>query len=303
MKKLIIIDGNAIMHRGFHALPPLTDKNGELVNAVYGFFSMLLKVIEDYGPTHVIVCFDRPKPTFRKLLYAGYQSQRPPMVDGLSSQFVLVHEALKDSHFTIMEVDGYEADDLIGTLAHQSADHNQIETLIVTGDRDLLQLVNPHVKVLSPILGITKMTLFDEEKVKEKMGVTPKQIIDYKALVGDQSDGYPGVTGIGPKTAMTLLEKYQTHEKIYTHLSDMKESLALKLATDAEQSALAYKLATIVTDAPVHLKLDECSLSHISKEDLYTVFEKFNFSSLSKRLETMKVIQNKPKDSEQLELL
>jgi DNA polymerase I len=285
MKKLILIDGNAILHRGFHALPGLTNDKGELVNAVYGFFSMFLRVLEDQKPTHVIVCFDRPKPTFRKALYAGYQAHRPAMADGLAPQIGMLHDALERMQVAIFEVDGYEADDVIGTLAHQAtASAEDLEVIIVTGDRDLLQLVKPQVKVLTPVVGLKETVLYDEAKVEEKFGITPAQFIDYKALIGDASDGYPGVTGIGPKTAVSLLQQYKTFENLYQHIAELPEKTAVKLATDAEQAALAKKLATIVTDAPVHFEITKCACRNLDLRGLYNAFEALGFKSLQKRI-------------------
>lgn len=293
MKKLLIIDGNAIVHRAYHALPPLNDAQGQPVNAVYGFFSMLLKVLEDVKPDYLIVCFDRPKPTFRKALFVGYQAHRPKMADDLSGQIKILHDALEKNHVSIFELDGYEADDLIGTLAHQAVQKEHIEVKIVTGDRDLLQLVNDNVHILFPILGITKMTEYDAAKVEEKFGVRPDQFIDYKALIGDSSDGYPGVAGIGPKTASNLLQKFDTFERLYKTLSEVLPKIAEKLATDAEQAALAKQLATILTDAPITLHIEKCSLDHLEKETMADVFSSLSFESLKKRLDTIKTIKSK----------
>lgn len=324
MQKLILIDGNAILHRAYHALPPLTNKEGVIVNAVYGFCSMLLKIIGDLKPQYLAVCFDKEKPTFRQQLFAGYQAQRPKTADDLVPQIVIVHEVLQKAKVAIFEVDGYEADDLIGTLARQAVESDgrkwkiegstlnmedgrsidplvstikkpsstiyhpssNIEVIIVSGDRDMLQLVNSHVKVLAPIKGITEMILFDNNKVEEKYGIKSLQFIDYKALVGDSSDNYPGVAGIGPKTARDLLQKYETFENLYQNLSSLPEKIGKKLATDAEQAALAKKLATIVTDAPITLKLDECTCANFDIEGLKGEFEGLGFKSLLKRLQT-----------------
>lgn len=305
MKRLLIIDGNAIVHRAYHALPPLTNKEGQPVNAVYGFFSMLLKVLEDVRPEYLIVCFDRPKPTFRKALYAGYQANRPKMAEDLSGQFGILHKALDDIGVTIFELDGYEADDLIGTLAYQVVNHKknaeEIEIKIVTGDRDLLQLVNQQVHILFPILGITKMTEYDEKAVEEKFGVKSSQFIDYKALIGDNSDGYPGVSGIGPKTAASLLDKFNSFEQLYQNLGNIPPKVAEKLAIDAEQAALAKKLATIVTDAPITLHIEKCMLSRIDKEAVVEVFTSLSFESLNKRLQSISIIKTiKEKEKEKL---
>src|SRR3989344_5773581 len=309
MNKLVLIDGNAILHRAYHALPPLTNKEGVVVNAVYGFFSMFLKILQDLQPEYVAVCFDRAAPTFRKELYVGYQAKRPKMADDLIPQVTILHEALEKAKVAIFEVDGYEADDLIGTLAVQALEdtkilrykdikkkekksHNilvsqypNIEVIIVTGDRDMLQLVNSHVKVLAPIKGITEMILFDEEKVEEKYGIKCSQFIDYKALVGDSSDNYPGVAGIGPKTAVSLIKQYGTFDEMYKNINSLPPKIAKKLATDAEQAAMAKKLATIVTDAPIALKLEECSCAKFDTKSLKEEFEKLGFKSLLKRLE------------------
>jgi len=284
VKKLILIDGNAILHRAYHALPPLTNKDGIVVNAVYGFFSMFLKILEDQKPDFIIVCFDRKAPTFRKELFVGYQAKRPKMSDDLIPQVKFVHEILEKAKVEIFEVDGYEADDMIGTIANQT---QNIETMIVSGDRDLLQLVNSHVKMIAPITGLTNMIIFDEEKVEEKFGIKPEQMVDYKALVGDPSDNYPGVAGIGPKTAASLINEYGSLENIYKNLEEIKAknpNLALKLANDAEAAGLAQKLAGIVLDAPITLDIKKASLKFFDKEGLKKEFEKFGFKSLLKRL-------------------
>ena len=242
MKKLILIDGNAMLHRAYHALPPLTNKAGLPTNAVYGFFTMLFKVITDLKPEYLIVCFDRKAPTFRKQMYVGYQAKRPTMSDDLVPQVDIVHKSLDKARISHYGIDGYEADDLIGTISKQAVEKG-LEVIILSGDRDLLQLVNSHVLMLAPVVGITNMALFDEAKVKEKYKLNPSQFIDYKALVGDNSDNYPGVLGIGPKTAADLLNKYQTLENLYSHISELPIGLAEKLANDAEQAALAHAAA------------------------------------------------------------
>lgn len=283
MKKLILVDGNAIIHRAFHALPPLNNKEGQPTNAVYGFFSMLFKIIQDLKPEYLIVCFDKKAPTFRKQMYVGYQAKRPKMSEDLVPQIDLVHHALDAAKVIHFGIDGYEADDLIGTLSKQGVEKG-LEVIIVSGDRDLLQLVNSHVLMLAPVTGITNMALFDENKIKEKYSLLPKQIIDFKALVGDASDNYPGVSGIGPKTASDLLNKYQNLENLYSRISELQPNLQEKLAQDAEQAALAKKLATILTDAPLSLNEGDCLVSKIDLNGLKKEFEELNFNSLIKRL-------------------
>jgi DNA polymerase-1 len=308
MKKLVLIDGNAIMHRAFHALPPLNNQDGKPTNAVYGFFMMLLKLVEDLQPEYLVVCFDRKAPTFRKQMYVGYQATRPKMYDDLSPQFEVVHKALDSAKIKHFGVDGYEADDLIGTISKQ-AKEKDLQTIIVSGDRDLLQLVNGQVLMLAPIVGMTKMTLFDQIKVREKYGLEPWQIVDYKALVGDASDNYPGVGGIGPKTASGLLAKYQTLEGIYEHLGELAPQIQEKLAQDVEQAAMAKKLAAIVLDAPVKFDEKEAEVVNIDNEALKKVFEELSFKSLLNRLakETPKRVEVKTQkqnnDDGQIKLL
>ena len=285
MARLLLIDGNAILHRAYHAYPPnFTDKEGNPTNAIYGFFAMLLKLLDDVKPEYLAICFDRGAPTFRMNMYAGYHENRPQMKDDLASQVPRLHAAIDEIGIPHFGVEGYEADDLLGTLSVQAKEKG-LETIIVTGDRDLLQLVNHKVQVLMPLVGITKTMLFDEERVKEKYGVRPDQFIDYKALVGDQSDGYPGVTGIGPKTAASLLQKYSTFENLYKSISELPPQVGEKLAVDAEQAALAKQLATIHLDAPVHLKVEDCTVAEFDKQKFAKVFEELGFASLKNRLQ------------------
>lgn len=287
MKKLLLFDGNAILHRAYHAYPPLTNPQGDQIQAVFGFFSMFLTVFVDQNPDYVVVCFDRGAPTFRMNMYAGYHAQRPKMADDFVSQVVMVHKMLEKMKMQVFELDGYEADDLIGTIAKEAVDTFKEEVVIVTGDRDLLQLVNPHVKILMPVNGFTKTALFDEKAVEEKYGVHPKQFIDYKALIGDASDGYPGVTGIGPKSAAKLLQEHGTFEKLYKDIDSLPEKIGMKLATDAEQAALAKQLATIVTDAPIQFDLTKCNCSDFDLHALREEFKKQEFKSLLTRLDTI----------------
>lgn len=313
MKKLILIDGNAILHRAFHALPPLTNKDGIIVNAVYGFFSMFLKILEAQKPDFIVVCFDKKAPTFRKELYVGYQAKRPKMSEDLVPQIKFVHEVLKSAKVEIFEVDGYEADDLIGTISVQAVEgklNGGIDVFIVSGDRDLLQLVNEHVKMIAPITGLTNMIIFDEVAVLQKYGIKPLQLVDYKALVGDASDNYPGVAGVGPKTASDLIKEYDNLENIYQNLEKIKTknpNLALKLATGAEAAGLAQKLAGVILDAPIKLNIEKADLKNFNKDGLIKEFERFGFKSLLKRLlpevkAPAKKEPEKPK-AEQMELL
>lgn len=305
MQKLVLVDGNAIVHRAYHALPPLhKTEDGQLTNAVYGFFSMVLKIVSDLNPDNLVICFDRAAPTFRKQMFAGYQSTRPKMDDGLSKQFEIIRGILEKAKICVFDLDGYEADDLIGTLSVQAVEQGKTDQVIIlTGDRDLLQLVNDKVLILAPIVGVTKMILFDTDKVVEKYGLKPAQFIDYKALVGDASDNYPGVSGIGPKGAANLLNKFQTLEGIYGNLGEISPNIAEKLALDAEQSALAKKLATIDVKAPIHLKFDECMITSIDRNALLKEFENLSFNSLITRFKLDHLITPKAsKDKKKVEV-
>lgn len=298
MKKLLLIDGNAILHRAYHAYPPLTNPQGDIINVVFGFFSMMLTVYAEQRPDYIVVCFDRGAPTFRMNLFAGYHADRREMEDDFAKQIPWVHEILEQTKIPMFGLDGYEADDLIGTIAKSTVDDHDEEVVIVTGDRDMLQLVNPQVKVLMPVNGFTKTALFDEAAVEEKYGVHPRQFIDYKALIGDASDGYPGVTGIGPKGAAKLLQEYGTFENLYQHVGELPVKTALKLATDAEQAALAKELATIVTDAPIQFDIKKCAISGFDLRALRQGFRKHGFNSLLSRVDTLF-----GKEKDQLELL
>jgi len=302
MNKLLLIDGNAMMHRAYHALPPLTNTAGQPVHMVYGFFSMLLNVLIDQEPTHLVVCFDRGAPTIRQSMYAGYHAARPELPDDFVPQIVLLHELLEKMKVTIFELDGFEGDDLIGTIATKAA--KDAEVIVLTGDRDMLQLVNHKVKVLMPLVGITKTAMFDEKAVEEKYGVKPSQFVDYKALIGDPSDGYPGVTGIGPKTAESLLQKYDTFENLYKQIGELPEKVGLKLATDAEQAALAQKLATIIKDAPIQFHIDKCKCADFDSKSLLAAFREQGFKSLTARYEAkFGPSASSGQDEEQLGLL
>jgi DNA polymerase-1 len=256
MNTLLIIDGNAIMHRAFHAIPAFKTTSGKPTNVIYGFFSMLQKAIQDFHPTHIVVCFDTPKPTFRNKLYKKYQENRPKISDDFISQIPLVREGLKAAEITYLEKDGYEADDVIGTLAIHAKKHH-LHSLILTGDKDILQLVNDMVMVISPKLGISNIQLLNKDDVVKKLGIPPEKITDFKALMGDPSDNYPGAKGIGPKTAAELLETYNSIDHIYKHLEDLKPKVKDLLIKHKENVFLSKQLATIHTDVPIHINFEK----------------------------------------------
>lgn len=291
-KRLVLIDGHAILHRAYHALPPLTTRSGELVNAVYGFATMLFRILNELQPKYLAVAFDTPKPNFRHMEYVGYQAQRPKTDSELAGQIEKVQELVRAFDIPIFSVEGYEADDVIGTLASQATKVKSkklkvksLETIIVTGDRDLMQLVNDRVKLFMPTKGLSEGQIVGEKEVEERMGVPPEQIVDYKSLVGDQSDNYPGVSGIGPKTAAELLKKFGTLEEIYKRLGEVgNETTVRKLAEGAESAILSKKLATIVTDVPISLDLEECLVQNYDKEKVIGFFKELGFRSLIARM-------------------
>lgn len=289
MSKLVLIDGNAILHRAYHALPPLSLPDGRMVNAVYGFVSMLLRVIQDLKPRYITVAFDTAKPTFRHTEYVGYQAHRPRTDSSLSGQFETTYKVLDAMNIPIFFLPGYEADDVIGTLATQAVESKEKnyqidEIVIVTGDRDILQLVNKKIKVYMPIKGLTEAKIFEEKDVLEKMGVLPSKIVDFKALVGDPSDNYPGVPGIGPKTAVGLLEKFGNLENIYDNLVLIPEKVSRKLAEGAESAGLSKKLATIICDAPVTLNIKSAADWNIARKEAIETFSELGFKSLKERV-------------------
>ena len=284
---LVLFDGNALIHRAFHALPPLTvSKTGEMVSAVYGFALMLLKVINELKPTHCAIAFDMKAPTFRHKLFHEYKAQRPPAPQELINQLGRVRELVSAFGIPIFELEGYEADDLLGALSHQASERG-MDTVIVTGDGDTMQLVSPKVKVLYPKPGrsFSDTMLYDEAAVVQKYSLKPEQIADFKALKGDPSDNIRGVPGIGEKTAVKLLQQFGSVEQIYEHIDEVTPQ---KLQTILrENEAIAHKskeLTTIVTRMPVTLNLDDCQAGQYDRNRVSELFRELEFSSLLSKL-------------------
>lgn len=303
MKKLILIDGNAIIHRAYHALPPLSTKKGELVNAVYGFASTLLSVIEKFKPDYIAASFDLAGPTFRHEKFENYKANRVKADDELYAQIPRVKEVVQAFNIPIYEKAGYEADDIIGTIAKQASaigrsafggkdKKEQIETVIVTGDMDALQLVNDSTIVYTMRRGLSDAIIYDAEKVEERYGLKPDQLIDFKGLRGDPSDNIPGVKGIGEKTASDLLQKYQTIAGVYENIEKIKGAVKDKLERDKANAILSKDLATIRLDAPVQLELEKTKLHDFDREEIVKLFGELNFYSLVKRLPTDPKLQN-----------
>ncbi len=282
-KILVLLDGNALIHRAYHALPPLTSKDGQVVNAVYGFSMTLLAVLEKFHPEYIAASFDLPGKTFRDEMYVDYKATRTKTPDDLVAQFPLVKEVVRAFNIPIYEQAGFEADDCVGTLARQ-AEKEGVDVIIVTGDNDILQLVTAHVKVFSIRKGIKDLVLFDEKGVFAKYGFTPEQLPDYKGLRGDPSDNIPGVKGIGEKTATELLQKYTNLEGVYAALAELKPAVQMKLAADKEKAFLSRDLGRIHTAVPVHLDLTAALATDFERSTITKMFQHLGFFSLIKRL-------------------
>ncbi len=294
-KRLIIIDSNAVIHRAYHALPHLTTQKGELVNAIYGFLLVFLKAIKEFKPDFVAATFDFPAPTFRHQKYKLYKATREKAPEELYEQIPKVKEILKSFDVQIFEKEKYEADDLIGTIS-KSAPKKQIfpelETIILTGDLDALQLVDKNTKVYTLRKGVKDTVLYDEEKVKEKyQGLIPEQLIDFKALRGDPSDNIPGVLGVGEKTAIDLIKKFGSLENLYRELKnntekagEIKQSLRKKLLDCKEQAYVSQMLAEIKKDVPIEFDLKKCCWGEYDKEKIIQIFKKYEFQTLISRL-------------------
>ena len=282
-KKLVIFDGNAIMYRAFFAIPPLTLKDGVQINALYGLVSMLINIVENLKPTHIIFCFDEKEKTFRSKLLPSYQSQRPETAHELVGQFEKARNFLKSVKIPVYSKAGFEADDVIGTIATNSSVD---EVIIVTGDRDILQIVDDvkNIKLFMPIAGLSNGKIFTKKETIERLGVTPSQIPDYKALVGDPSDNYFGISGIGPKTAINLLNKYDTLDGVYLHLNDLAKALKDKLEKGKDSAELSYKLATIDKKVPIKYDIKNADKWDLISENVLQLFSDFGFKTLTLRI-------------------
>ncbi|BCX15899.1 MAG: hypothetical protein KatS3mg098_128 [Candidatus Parcubacteria bacterium] len=281
MKKLLLIDANSLIHRCFHALPPLTNKKGEPTGALYGVSTILLKILQTKKPDFAAALFDRPEPTLRKQKFAEYKIHRPPTPNELVLQINKAHQLFESFSIKTLELIGYEADDLIGTLSQKFK--NEVQVIILTGDLDTLQLVeNQKVIVETFKKGISQTVSYNEEKVKERYdGLSPAQLVDYKALVGDPSDNIPGVSGIGPKSATEILKKYQTLENFLE--KGKKEKVYEKIANNKKIALLSKELATINTAVPLEIKLEDLTFApRLSKIEEF--FKENDFNSLIKRI-------------------
>jgi DNA polymerase-1 len=282
-RTIALFDGNALVHRAYHAVKPLTTSRGELTNAVFGFTTMLLKTLGDFHPEYGAVAFDKSAPTFRHEAYADYKANRTRMADDLRPQFDRVRQLVDAFGIPIFEQAGFEADDVLGTLARQAVARD-LDVLVVTGDTDALQLVGPRVRVFTPSRGITEAVLYDEQGVRDRYGLEPIQIIDYKALKGDPSDNIKGVPGVGEKTARRLLQRYGTVERLLELPDDLEPKYRQSVEENAEGLRLGKRLTRILDDAPVELDLDRSRISEYDRNKAIVLLRELEFRSLIDRL-------------------
>ena len=284
MTRLMLLDSNGLIYRGYHALPPLTTSRGELVNAVFGFCSILLRGIQDVQPEYVAACFDLPGPTFRHEQFAAYKATRAPMQDDLRSQFPKVREVVAALRIPVYELAGYEADDVIGTIT-RDMDARGIDTTVVTGDLDMLQIVTDRTRLMTTRQGVDATVYYDPARIWERFELRPDQMIDYKALKGDPTDNIPGIPGVGEKTAAKLVGEFGSLEGIYARLGEVTpEKLRDKLVAAREQVFASRELSRIVCDLPISLDLEAARLSDYDRAEEVRLFREFEFRSLLDRL-------------------
>lgn len=294
MKRFVIIDGNSLLHRAWHALPPLTTKSGEVTNAVYGFTMILVRVLKELQPNYLAVAFDTKGPTFRHQEYKEYKAQRKKQPADFYQQFSRVKEILNNFDISYLEAPGFEADDIIATLATDTQNYvkknldssEKIKNIIISGDLDLLQLIDNDTEVHTLKKGITEVAVYDQKAVQERYGLKPEQMIDYKALRGDPSDNIPGVRGIGEKTALDLIEKFGSLEKLYQKFeqSDLREKTKTLLKEQKENAFFSKKLVTVKRDVPLEANFNQLEIKPALKEKIVQLFKELEFHSLLPRV-------------------
>jgi len=290
-KKLMLIDGNSLIHRAFHALPPLTTKEGIPVGAVYGFLSVFFKASEKLKPDYIICAFDRPEPTFRHQEYKEYKAKRIKAPQELYDQIPLIKELLETLGVKVLEKAGFEADDLIASI-DKMAGREKIETVILTGDTDTLQIVDADTQVYGFRKGFSDVVIYDEEQVRAKYGLSPKQLLDYKALRGDPSDNIPGVSGVGEKTALELLKKYQTLDGIYKNITEIEpEGLRKKLIEGKESAYLSKRLVSLVSDIPIKVDFEKTRVFFYDVQKVHNLFSRYEFKTLLSRLPKSQILK------------
>jgi len=307
---LLLIDGNSLFHRAYHALPPLSDRKGEMANAVFGFSNMLLKAINEVSPRYVACAFDTHAPTFRHVEFEKYKAQRAAPPPDLYPQLPKVKKVLDAFGIKYFEKEGYEADDLIATIVSKlQTPNSKLQTIILSGDRDVLQLVNGNIKVQMPGWNLKETTLYGAKEVREKYGLETHHMVDYKSLIGDPSDNVPGITGIGPKTASMLLQKYHTLENLFDHISETSDSIRPKLEAGKDLALAAKKLVELDRNVDLLLTIDDLRFDP-DWDRVRAEYEELGFKSIVAKIPSGKEPEvmeepKKPKDKEtnQLELI
>ena len=289
MKKLLILDSNSILNRAFYGVRYLSARDGTPTNAIYGFLNILLKLIKEQEPDYICAAFDVKAPTFRHKQYEGYKAQRKPMPEGLAAQMPLAKDVLRAMGVTILEKEGYEADDIIGSVA-RLCEESEISCFIATGDKDDLQLASDKTKVILTVTksGYNETIIYDDKAVKEKYHVTPTEFIDVKALMGDPSDNIPGVKGVGEKTAMSLIEKHHSIEYIYENIDDigLKGAMLQKMKDGREMAFMSKELATINRNTPIEFNAEECVFDGFENNgELYEILKRLELNSIIKKLD------------------
>ena len=290
-KKLMIIDGNSLLHRAFYALPPLTNAEGIYTNGVYGFLTMFYKVTAEYKPDYLTVVFDKKGPTFRHKEYDEYKAGRIKTPSELSVQFPILKDVLDKLNIKRYELDGFEADDLAGTLV-KLGEENGLEVIALTGDKDYLQLASDKTKILLTRKGITEMDIYDYDKVLEDYELTPTQFIDLKGLMGDKSDNIPGVPSVGEKTGIKLLKQYDSIDGIYENICLVKGKLKERLIEYRHQAFMSKRLATIITNIPLGIEIEELKVKEPNDEELYELYQKLGFKSFLNNIDSDVITEN-----------
>ncbi|OGZ73871.1 MAG: hypothetical protein A2908_00790 [Candidatus Staskawiczbacteria bacterium RIFCSPLOWO2_01_FULL_38_12b] len=288
-KRLLIIDSSSLLYRAFHALPPLTNKQGQPTGAVYGFLLILFRAIKDIKANYVVACFDTPKPTFRHQQFDEYKAHRPETPSGIIAQFPVIKEVLKSFNIPLFAKEGFEADDLIATIAKKH--EGKCQVYIVSGDLDNLQLIDENIKVYTPGKSIKETILYDREKVIERFGVTPDQMNDFKALTGDNSDNIPGVPGIGKTTAADLIGRFGTIKNLYDELSTdtaiLKPKVKEALKQNKEKAFLSFQLVQTKKDVDIDFNLEDCKFGDFDRQNVEIIFKELGFFTLIDRLSTI----------------
>ncbi len=281
--KIMILDGNSLLFRAFYAMPPLKTKKGQYTNAVYGFLSMLYKLLDEYSPEYICVAFDPKKPTFRHEQYKDYKAKRAKAPNELVEQFQLIRDVLSVHNIKCVEIDGFEADDVAGTFANAAGECGA-EVYLVTSDKDYLQLIDEHTRVVLTKKGVTNTEEMDVEAMDSTYGISPAQFVDLKALMGDQSDNIPGVGGVGEKTALKLIREYGSLDNIYENIENIKGKLKERLETDKMQAYMSQTLARIIIDIPIEFDLEEYKIQKPDSKKLISLYDELEFRNFKKRI-------------------